>query len=144
MDFLWLKDLVNPVMKGLDALFTSDDERGKNETVKLDVQRGLYALETAVQGKLIELELARMEMAAKIAAVEAASDAWYVKARRPFLEVSAFLVLTLDATGLLQRWGAPPIPETYQYGGWLLLGVNNALRGGMQIGKAVAHGLGKK
>lgn len=140
MNFEWLSGLVSPVMQGLDALFTSDDERGKNENAKLSIQRQLFALETAVQGKLIELEQARMDMVAKIAAIEAQSDAWYVKARRPLLEVLTFLVLAADAMG----WLPAQLNPEFRYGGWILLGVNNGLRGGMQIGNAVAGAIAKK
>ena len=132
MAWSWLSDLIGPVMSGLDELVTSDDERAQNENKRLDIKRQIFALETSVTERMVKLEVARMEMVAERAASDAKSDSWYVKARRPFLEVSAFAILAASAIGLI-----PDLPTSFQYGGWILLGVNNGLRGGKQITEAV-------
>tara|TARA_R110000803_G_C11989469_1_gene321886 strand:+ start:39253 stop:39720 length:468 start_codon:yes stop_codon:yes gene_type:complete len=134
--FSAIGDMFGSVGDSADKLFTSDEER-------LKFRNELYALETQVVAKFIELEKHKMDLQSqiasasmKLAAAESASDSPFTRNYRPAIIVSMFLLMCANYMGFLEK----DLPAVFV----TIFGTSfGVIGGGRSVEKVVSKVVGK-
>lgn len=89
-----LAKVVEPVMNGLDELFTSDDERKKAELMLSELRNNLAS-------ELISYEAELLKAKSDIIKAEANGQSWLQRSWRPITMITFLVLVVCDAFGLL-------------------------------------------
>jgi hypothetical protein len=113
--------LVKPVTSLIDALHTSDKERG-------EIVNALTILENQISEKLLDYEARVLEARASIINAEAKGESWIQRSWRPVTMLTFLVLIVLDSFG----WLANPIAD--EMWGLLKIGI-----GGYIIGRSTVQ-----
>lgn len=120
-----LAKVVEPVMSGLDELFTSDDERKKAEVMLQELRNNLAS-------ELISYESELLKAKSDIIKAEASGQSWLQRSWRPITMLTFLVLVVCNSFG----WLAMPLaPEM-----WSLLQIG---LGGYVIGRSAEKTLPK-
>ena len=104
-----LAKVVEPVMSGLDQLFTSDDERKKAEIMLKELRNNLAS-------ELIGYESELLKAKSDIIKAEANGQSWLQRSWRPITMLTFLVLVVCNSFGLLAMPLAPEMWTLLQIG----------------------------
>lgn len=95
-----ISELFAPAAKLVDALHTSDEEKGAIQNAFKSLQNAIVQSQLALIGKQIDAESKLVETKGSIIQTEAKSDSWLTKNWRPLTMITFLVLLVMQALGL--------------------------------------------
>lgn len=105
----FLSTAITPVMQGIDALVTSDEER-------LTIKAQLYEMQASLMAKTLDYEAGLLEARSSIIEAEAQGQGWLQRSWRPITMLTFLVLVVADSFGWLPNQLAPEAWNLLQIG----------------------------
>lgn len=123
---LGIDKIIETTGKVIDAVHTSDDEKSKNEIVKMQIQLEALRARDEIEAQIEKEYISDLENLRKQITVELQSEDWFVRRSRPtfnyvFYVIIAFNYIVLPLYQLVTGVGVAPVELPSEL--WVVFGV---------------------